>query len=427
MSFRPYESYQQSGAAWIGEVPAHWRRTALKHMADFQNGYPFKPEDRGDEGLPIIRIAQLAGTEEPAHYPGELPARVTIDQGDLLFSWSATIDAFIWKAGRAYLNQHIFKVTPADAVDRKYLYYVIKHVAPKLSEFDAHGSTMRHIKKESLATPFYAPPLNEQQAIAAFLDKEVAKIDVLLEEQRRLIDLLKEKSQAVTSHAVAKGLDPSAPMKDSGVEWLGEVPAHWEMKRARHIFRKSELPPPAGAEVVTCFRDGQVTLRRNRREDGFTFAVLEVGYQGVRPGHLVLHSMDAFAGAIGVCDSEGKCSPEYLVCDAQDPGTVSEYYGKLLRLMAQRGFILAACPSVRERAPRIRFPDFAELLLPQPPPDEQAAIAEHIAEENSRLTALQTTVGSASELLQERRAALIAAAVTGKIDVRDAAPKVAAA
>ena len=263
------------------------------------------------------------------------------------------------------------------------------------------------------------PTLREQSAIAFFLDRETGKIDALVAEQERLIALLKEKRQAVISQAVTKGLDPNVPMKDSGVEWLGKVPARWKIVRAKTVFRRSELPAPPDAEVVTCFRDGQVTLRRNRREDGFTMAVLEVGYQGIEPDQLVLHSMDAFAGAIGVSDSVGKCSPEYIICIPTNRNTHSQYYGKLLRLMALRGFILAVCPSVRERAPRIRFPEFGDLSIPLPPLEEQRAIFFHIVQQGERLEALQEEAIRAITLLRERRAALISAAVTGKIDVRD--------
>jgi len=174
-------------------------------------------------------------------------------------------------------------------------------------------------------------------------------------------------------------------------------------------------------EMVTCFRDGQVTLRRNRREEGFTNANLELGYQGIRTGQLVLHSMDAFAGAIGVSDSDGKCSPEYIICDPLAAQVDSYYYGHLLRTMALAGFIQASCPAVRERAPRIRFSDFGGMFIPVPPLAEQRSIFERIGIDLSRLEDLRSANERTITLLKERRAALIAAAVTGQIDVESAA------
>ena len=158
------------------------------------------------------------------------------------------------------------------------------------------------------------PPLPEQRAIADFLDHNTAKIDALIEKQERLIALLEEKRSALIAHAVTKGLDLDVPMKDSGVEWLGVIPAHWELRKGKYLYRKMNRPIYDDDEVVTAFRDGEVTLRSNRRTDGFTFSIKEIGYQGVRKGDLVIHQMDGFAGAIGVSDSDGKCSPVYSVC-----------------------------------------------------------------------------------------------------------------
>ena len=110
------------------------------------------------------------------------------------------------------------------------------------------------------------------------------------------------------------GLKPYRKMKDSGIEWLGKVPAHWTVKRAKWLFQRMERPVQEEDEVVTCFRDGVVTLRKNRRELGFTESLKEIGYQGIRAGDLVIHSMDAFAGAIGIADSDGKGTPVYSVC-----------------------------------------------------------------------------------------------------------------
>jgi type I restriction enzyme S subunit len=189
------------------------------------------------------------------------------------------------------------------------------------------------------------------------------------------------------------------------------------LDRAKFLFVQSRLGFDEDDEIVTCFRDGEVTLRKNRREEGFTNAIKETSYQGVHAGQLVLHSMDAFAGAIGVSDSKGKCSLEYVICEPRRKEVLNAYYGLLLRWMALTGFIHASCPSVRERAPRIRFTDFADMFLPVPPLDEQRAIVAHIASERAKLDGLRAATERTIGLLKERRAALIAAAVTGKIDL----------
>lgn len=169
-------------------------------------------------------------------------------------------------------------------------------------------------------------------------------------------------------------LKPYPLMKDSGLEWLGEVPEHWMIRRGKTLFCESSLPVRNEDEIVTCFRDGQVTLRKNRRVSGFMVALYEAGYQGVRAGQLVIHAMDAFAGAIGIADCDGKCTPEYLVLDPRSGLVIPGYFSQLLRHAARQKFILVECPAVRERAPRFRYPSFASMLMPVPPASEQAAM-----------------------------------------------------
>ena len=288
--------------------------------------------------------------------------------------------------------------------------------------FCRQSTNIAHLGADRLAEIRMAvPPIEEQRAIVAHLARETARLDALVAAKQRVLDLLAEKRKAIIATAVTRGLDPTAKLRDSVVPWLGEIPAHWAPRRAKYLFRQSALPVATGAEIVTCFRDGQVTLRRNRREEGFTNADLEVGYQGIRRGQLVLHSMDAFAGAIGVSDSNGRCSPEYIICEPLDRGViVPEYFGPLLRTMALAGFIQASCPAVRERAPRIRFNNFGEMYLPVPPQQEQRAIVEHIARETAKLDAVRAATERTIALLKERRSALIAAAVTGQLDLEAA-------
>ena len=200
--------------------------------------------------------------------------------------------------------------------------------------------------------------------------------------------------------------------KDTDIEWIGAVPEHWSVERGRFLFEKLELPTDPEDGVVTAFRDGQVTLRENRRTEGFTVAVLEHGYQRVRRGDLVIHGMDAFAGAIGVSESTGKCTPEYSVLAPHRSETDSRYFAAVLRLMAQRNFVFVICPSVRERAPRFRYPAFKDVLLPVPQGAEQAAIAAFLDRETGKIDELVAEQRRLIELLKEKRQAVISHAVT---------------
>ncbi|MFM7886164.1 MAG: restriction endonuclease subunit S [Pseudanabaena sp.] len=304
-------------------------------------------------------------------------------------------------------------------IDCKFLFWISKSIEPILRMF-TNGMGIPHVDNEFLKNiKLLLPELPQQKHIADYLDRETTQIDNLIAAKEQMLTLLEEKREALISHIFTRGLDPNADLKPSGIAWLGKIPKSWEVRRGKYLFSQSSLPVRETDEIVTCFRDGQVTLRKNRREDGFTNAVLELGYQGIRKGQLVLHSMDAFAGSIGISDSDGKCSPEYIICDPLFDGIDSQYYALLLRVMALRGFIQAACTAVRERAPRIRFSHLANMFLPLPPISEQQAIVQTIEQEKDSTKDLVIALTDSIALLKERRAALINAAVTGQIALED--------
>ena len=210
-------------------------------------------------------------------------------------------------------------------------------------------------------------------------------------------------------------LKPYPAMKDSGVPWLGEVPEHWEMERAKWLFRKMDRPARDTDEVVTCFRDGVVTLRRNRRVRGFTEALKEIGYQGIRRGDLVIHGMDAFAGAVGVADSDGKGTPVYSVCEPIE-GVNSQYYAYLVREMARSQWILALAKGIRERSTDFRFDGFASQPVPFPPLTEQTAIVRFLDHMDRRIGRAIRAKQKLIALLNEQKKAIIHQAVTRGLD-----------
>ena len=217
-------------------------------------------------------------------------------------------------------------------------------------------------------------------------------------------------------------LSPYPAIKDSGIEWLGEMPDHWETERAKRLFRKMERPVRECDEVVTCFRDGVVTLRRNRRLRGFTESLSEFGYQGVRRGDLVIHAMDAFAGATGVSDSDGKGTSVYSVCSPRMEGVNAQYYAFCVREMARSQWILALSKGIRERSTDLRFGIFASQVVPFPPLYEQNAIVRFLDHADRRIQRYIRTKQKLIALLEEQKQAVIHQAVTGQIDVRTGQP-----
>lgn len=205
--------------------------------------------------------------------------------------------------------------------------------------------------------------------------------------------------------------------KESGVEWLGEIPEHWRLKKAKYLFQKAQRNINSLDGIITAFRDGQVTLRSNRRTDGFTNALKEIGYQGVKKGDLLIHAMDGFAGAIGVSDSDGKCSPVCSVCvPFNNKYVYVKFYGYLIRQLAVTDYISSLAKGIRERSTEFRFVEFSALHMPIPTFNEQVQIFDFLDHETAKIDTLIEKQNQLIELLKEKRQAVISHAVTKGLD-----------
>jgi type I restriction enzyme S subunit len=240
MDYKRYEDYKDSGVEWIGQMPEEWIAKPLKNITSFVNGAAFKPTDWEDEGVPIIRIANLNGSSEYNKTTMSVNAKYYVKEGDLLFAWSGnrgtSFGPFLWnEEGLYYLNQHIFRLANYQ-VHKKWFYWVLKGVTAFIEQ-QAHGIIgLVHVTKQDLGNiqiPY--PLINEQRKIANFIDNKVSEIDELIANKEKFIELLKEQRQAIITEAVTKGLNPNVKMKNSGIEWIGEIPEHWEVKKLRYI------------------------------------------------------------------------------------------------------------------------------------------------------------------------------------------------
>lgn len=198
--------------------------------------------------------------------------------------------------------------------------------------------------------------------------------------------------------------------KDSGIEWLGQIPTHWEMLKAKYMFQKNKREVQDGDKVITCFRDGQVTLRENRRTTGFTESITEIGYQGIRKGDLVIHQMDAFAGAIGVSDADGKGTSVYHCCTPKGE-YLTYYYAHVIREMALKGYIQSLYRGIRERSSDFNYVTFGNCLLPVPSPSEQRQIVAYLDYKsnkiNERICQRERELQAISELKQAEIATVV--------------------
>jgi len=390
--------------------------TPMKYTARFINGAAFKPTDWGDDGKPIIRIAQLTGKDFDNYFDGERLPRYDIEDGDLLFSWSATLDSFIWDRGSAILNQHIFKVEPFPGTDKRFLYYSLKHYSQIWADVDAHGSTMRHIKKESLGNKIWFPELDRQIEIADFLDDETKRLDCLIEKKREFSDLIIEAQAAVKASAISGTLLAAQKTRDG--EWLGKIPSDWKLERAKVHWRERVGRSEDGEEeLLTASHITGVTSRASKDVNMF-LAESNEGYKLVETGDIVINTMWAWMGAMGVSPIPGIISPSYGIYEPISDAFLPEFIDLLLR---SRPFIAEATRRSKGiHSSRLRlYPDaFLDSLLPVPPIGDQKALIEMVHSRRDKDRQLLDLNQRTIDLLLEKRAALITAAVTGQLDLK---------
>lgn len=443
---RPYPEYRDSGDEWLGALPSHWAARRLKQVADASPSNVDKKSHEGELPVRLCNYTDVYYNDVIADADGLMAATASADQvekfslraGDVIITKdSETADDI---AVSAYVpddlpgvvcGYHLSMIRPRSGTSGAFLKrYFDSHFAKASVAVRANGLTrvgLGQYAVDNLLVP--APPLEEQTTIAAFLDRETGKIDALVEAQRRLIDLLKQKRQAAISHAVTKGLDPVARLKDSGVEWLGEVPAHWAVMPIRKVARleSGHTPSRQKAEywveeecVIPWFTLADVGVLRSGKVthvSDTTHRISELGMANsaarLLPQDTVFLSRTASVGFSGIMTQPMAVSQDFAawVCG---PELSSEYLLLCLRAMRPE-FRRLMMGSTHQT---IYMPDIEKLSIPLPPKSEQEAIVRFAFSQKALLDNLEDEAEKAIRLLRERRAGLISAAVIGKIDVR---------
>ncbi len=243
--YKPYPAYKDSGVEWLGRVPEHWDVTRISNHYRLRNGFPFDSagfSPDGEEADRLIRIRDLSPSETWIYTSEPCPKSARVENGDVLVGMDGDFNAVLWQAGPAKLNQRVCALRGETEFLTKFLLYSLPFPLRIIND-TAYSTTVKHLSSgEVLGTRIALPPPCELRSIVSHLDRETARIDALVAKKTRFIELLREKRQALITHAVTKGLDPKVKMKDSGVEWLGEVPGHWVVSPVRYAVK-----PQAGA------------------------------------------------------------------------------------------------------------------------------------------------------------------------------------
>jgi type I restriction enzyme S subunit len=343
-------------------------------------------------------------------------------RGDIIYSRNASLGsaAYVDTDELFCMGQDVCLITSSG--DQLYLAYQLSSlIALNQIQEVSVGSTFERINVAQIRSFLVLrPPDVEQRAIAAFLDRETARIDALVAKKERLIELLQEKRTVLITRAVTKGLDPNVPMKDSGVDWMGEIPAHWEVKKIKRLFRQAKRQGHPEMTVLSVYRDYGV-IEKSSRDDNFnrTPEDLDV-YQVVAPGDLVINKMKAWQGSLGVSVLSGITSPDYVVY-APRHREHGRFLHHFLRNKLLANVYLTMSNGIRPSQWRLEPARFEDLSVFVPPPVEQEQIVAVVDRATARTDALIAKVREAIDRLKEFRTTLISAAVTGKIDVREEA------
>lgn len=442
--YKSYPAYKDSGVEWLGRVPEHWQIKRLKHIANVQTGVAKGKDNEGKDTIevPYLRVANVQdgylSLDDVATIaiPREDLTRYSLQPGDVLMNEGGDFD----KLGRGSVwlgeidpcihQNHVFAVRPT-IVSSAWLNAFTGSLA---AQFYFMGRAKQSTNLASISSsnimelPVAMPPAAEVELLLAHLNRETARIDALIEKKTRFIELLREKRQALITHAATRGLDPSVKMKDSGVKWLGEMPEHWEVRSVSSVSTKitnGYVGPTRDILVGEGVRYLQsLHIKSNQIKFDAPYFVTEEWSNQHRKS--ILETGDVLivqTGDIGqvtvVTDEFAGCNCHALIIVAPERSIIAggwmswvfnSSYGYHMLLSIQTGAM----------HPHLNCGNVKDVLLPVPPLTEQLEIVKHIEHEERRVTALAGKTERSIELLKERRSALITAAVTGQIDLREA-------
>jgi type I restriction enzyme, S subunit len=442
MKYSPYPSYKPCSLDWLGKIPEHWDIWKVTH------GF----ERLGSGTTPTSGVAEYYDGDIPWVTTSELRENLISDTkntisrkalqefsalklyppGTLLFAmYGATIGRMGLLGIHACVNQACGAFTGPRFLDTKFTFYWLWMRRPVLISLSAGGGQPNLSQDDLREIRIASPPLSEQRAIASFLDHETAKIDALIAKKQRMVELLNEKRSAIISQAVTKGLDPKVPMKDSGIEWLGEIPRHWEVVKTKYVagLHTGHTPSRSNPDywedcTIPWFTLADVwQLRHGRKwflgdtKEKISKVGLANSSAELLPTGTVIVSRTASVGFSGIMPEPMATTQDFVnwVCGKR---VIPKYLLLVFRSMTEefRRLIMGSTHQT------IYMPDAASFRTPLPPIGEQESIVEYVRRKTHDVDMLEDRTQLSLQKLNEYRSALVSAAVTGKIDVRNHAP-----
>lgn len=405
-SMPKYEEYKESGVEWIGNIPKDWNMKPLKYLVKIHNGLDCK-HVLAEEGYPVYGSGGIFAYANNFLHDGKA----------ILFGRKGTIDKPLFVNGKFWTVDTMFFATIkfSETTQDKYIYYCAITIPYGFYSTSTAlpSMTQADLNNHKVAISSY----KEQTAIANFLDEKTAKIDEAIAIKEKQIELLKERKQIIIQKAVTQGLNPDVPMKDSGVDWIGQIPEHWEVRRVKHLFKLVMEPSEKNNnhELLSVYTDIGVKPRRELEERGNKASTTD-GYWFVKKGDIVVNKLLAWMGAIGISEYNGVTSPAY---DILRPlvNLNGYFYHLLFRASFCSSELKRHSRGIMEMRLRLYFDKFGAVMVPYPPIEEQNMIIQEIERSFYSLDQGIELQQQQIEKLKEYKTTLINSAVTGKIKV----------
>ena len=382
-----------------------WRKAKLKYVARFSYGDAL-PSDEVQDGK--IKVYGSNG-------PYASFSRANTGAPAIIVGRKGSYGKVNWTSEPCFASDTTFFIDDSTCEhELRWVYWLLQTL--RLDEGTDEAAVPGLNRDNAYARDVSIPPLSKQRDIVDYLDRETARIDALIAAKERLLELLAEKRRALITRAVTRGLNPDVPLRDSGIPWLGEIPAHWEIDRARWLFKERDQRSETGEEELLTVSHITGVTPRSEKDVNMFEAETKEGYKICHSGDLVINTMWAWMGAMGVSPLYGIVSPGYNVYEPKgqlDPA----YVDALVRLPIFAQEVTRYSKGVWSSRLRLYPEGFFEVYFPVPPLEEQLAIVDAIAAETKKIDFLSTATEQTISFLKERRTALIAAAVTGQIDV----------
>lgn len=409
-----YDAYKDSGVEWLGEIPDGWEVKKIKYLFYIGRGRVISQQELDEDGSYPVYSSQTKND-------GVLGYIKTYDYDCNQITWTtdgANAGTIFLRKGKHNCTNVCGTLQPKKgSLSLEFLSYSLDVSSSFYKRPDTNGAKIMNNEMAEIFVPF--PPTHEQTLIAKFLDQKIAKIDKAIEIKHKQIELLKEQKQIVINNAVTKGLDPNTPMKDSGIEWIGEIPEGWEVKKAKYILTEVNQRSETGSEELLSLSKYKGIIPKSSLEERAGLASTLVGYKKVFANTLVINKMQAVNGLLAVSNIDGITSPDYSIYSTNSSQYNIHYYGHLLSRDIYLSEFKKVVTGVMEGFIRLYTDDLYNIKMIVPSALEQQQIVAYIEEKTSKIDKAIELQNNQIDKLKEYKASLINSVVTGKVRVTD--------